>query len=730
MHFANVAFLRQLSRRKQQANLKPPSEKSDLPLPFSRRSFIESSNQREPQGIREDSLGSLHSQGHVDYDEAYSNSRLANVYYFHSLQKEQYVPIPPLAMNRAQIQRKLPTTFVHPSLFNPKSSIRLLHMDSSPDPDTSNDIYCSLKSAEPWINDMKYVCLSYCWGVPTDGKQIFVRSGDGNYQPMDVTDNLYNALQGLRASPISVLYWIDAICIDQTNVTERGEQVGLMRDIYNKAAGVVVWLGPSTERLTAAVRIISNISERFQDDTYTTPDSILSPLGLNLTEEDTAHLQSYTEFSYEEIAHFFSLPWFRRVWVLQEAFSQGNITVRLGPHTLPWGSVILAALWQAQFTRSHTATSTTEVGELGNHHFLPELWLGLLHTRMPRGLSMMELTSRARDFEATDPRDKVFALLGLANDIGPLETRPSGLVPDYAKHKIEVYADFARSIILKTRKLEVLSMVNGFSPQNEMQDFFSWMPNLDASVATIRGLGFPEKYDASCSKEVDVDITGSTNDVANSLRLLGFHIDEAQMVTDQALSFSRDLKLYLDVDSTDAVTELWRSYCAPHANGISQKHRLRQYIELLTAAGFALPTGLSAQPLGKVVPSRHVPSVVADFAAYWARLDPEFGDFDEANRSELREHAKHGDADQFGVLTGKACHERKFVLTSSGRMGLCPRETGAGDNIVILYGGSVPYVLRAMPSGDWKFIGECYIDGIMFGEARDLQETEEVFSII
>ena len=44
--------------------------------------------------------------------------------------------------------------------------------------------------------------------------------------------------------------WIDAICINQSNVAERELKVGLMRDIYQQAEGVVIWLGlrkPKTE---------------------------------------------------------------------------------------------------------------------------------------------------------------------------------------------------------------------------------------------------------------------------------------------------------------------------------------------------------------------------------------------------------------------------------------------------------------------------------------------------
>ncbi|KAI8938742.1 hypothetical protein NX059_004609 [Plenodomus lindquistii] len=676
----------------------------------------------------------LYNQDNVDGDNAnmQDNLSIANAHFFYDLNPDQVSLVASLAMDRRHPQSKpsTSTTFVYPGLLSSTNSIRLLQIEPASEVNNSDDIHCTLKSVEPWISDMHYECLSYCWGAQTGGKRIFIRAeGNDDYEPMEVTENLFGALKGLRNSLKPTLHWIDAICIDQTNDTERGEQVGLMKEIYSKASGVIVWLGPSTPRLAAAVDIMNDISRRFQHDTTISPGSIINPLGLSFTDEDTAHLQSYNEYSYEDVAHFFALPWFRRVWVLQEALAQTSITVRIGTRCLPWGSVILAALWQAQFTRSYTAKSTTDADGVGAHQFLPELWLGLLHTRMPRGLSMIELASRARDFKATDPRDKVFALLGLANDVGPLSTRPSGLIPDYSKTTVEVYTNFAKSIILKTRKLDVLSMVNTFPSHTGTQGFVSWMPNLDASVATIRGFGFPNKYNASYSTDIDTAITSSNANELHMLKLSGHIIDTAQTITEDMLFFTRDLKLYLG-HSTDAITHFWRTHIAPTTTPVSEKQRLNEYIELLTAAGFALPTEFPAQPLGKVVASRHVPSIIADFAAYWARRDPGFSDFSEDLARELREHAKRGDADQFGVLTGKACHERKFFITAAGRMGLCPLGTRVGDGVVVLYGGSVLYVLRAASDGEWRFVGECYVDGVMFGEARELKEREEVFCIV
>lgn len=625
--------------------------------------------------------------------------------------------------------------FIYPPLVNEKSSIRLLRIDHGPALDMTGEIYCHLVSLDSWINQVKYNCLSYCWGDTSLDKRIFVRTTDATYDPMYITQNLHNALQDLWGAPESTFYWIDAICIDQTDNAERGEQVRLMKQIFDNASGVIVLLGSSTARLSAAVDTVEEISKQFEEDTHMSPDMVVDPSGLQLTVTDIEKLKSYTNHAYGEVAHFFSLPWFRRVWVLQEAFSQTKISVRLGTRTLPWGSVILAALWQAQLTYKHTQvppSHDTSQGDRSRQYF-PELWLSLMHTRMPRGLTMIELTSRAREFEATDPRDKVFSLLGLANDLGPLETRPLGLVPDYTKSTTEVYANFARAIILKTGKLDVLSLVNTFQGQTTSQNVASWIPHLNAPVPTIRGLGFPTKYDASSSTNVRLELTGGKQERVFVLTLAGYCIDRVSFLTDNVMSFSRNFKVYTG-ENKDAVVDLWRAYMKPPVDSeIPEIKYLLQHLELITATGVALPTEFPVQPLGRVVPTRDAPSTLKDFAAYWARLDPDFIDFQATARAELQVLAKLGDADQFGVLAGKACHERKFFITANGRAGLCPRATQVGDEVVILYGGSVPYVLRkATTDGEWRFIGECYVNGVMFGETETSREKEEerVFDIV
>jgi hypothetical protein len=108
---------------------------------------------------------------------------------------------------------------------------------------TGPDIECRL--FQTWLNSdslISYEALSYTWGgnelsasIKLDGKTL------------NVTENLYLALQGLRSEEIDRTLWVDAVCIDQSNDQERGHQVSHLGHIYHHADQVVFYLGQPTD---------------------------------------------------------------------------------------------------------------------------------------------------------------------------------------------------------------------------------------------------------------------------------------------------------------------------------------------------------------------------------------------------------------------------------------------------------------------------------------------------
>ncbi|KAF2495046.1 HET-domain-containing protein, partial [Lophium mytilinum] len=100
-------------------------------------------------------------------------------------------------------------------------------------------ICCTLTHAA-LSNNLRYEALSYCWGDSSTKLSISC-----NGERLLVGESLYSALDHLRDSLQKPTLWIDAICINQTDIGERNSQVTLMRRIYSSCQRAVVWLGPA-----------------------------------------------------------------------------------------------------------------------------------------------------------------------------------------------------------------------------------------------------------------------------------------------------------------------------------------------------------------------------------------------------------------------------------------------------------------------------------------------------
>jgi hypothetical protein len=104
--------------------------------------------------------------------------------------------------------------------------------------------------------DSGYTALSYTWGRPTAEKPIII--DDCLHY---VTDNLEIALQSLRMENEDLVLWIDAICINQKDIAERNKHVKVMKEVYEQAKSVLIWLGPSADDSHLAMQTIRALNE-------------------------------------------------------------------------------------------------------------------------------------------------------------------------------------------------------------------------------------------------------------------------------------------------------------------------------------------------------------------------------------------------------------------------------------------------------------------------------------
>ena len=138
----------------------------------------------------------------------------------------------------------------------------------------------------------RYEALSYVWGNPRETLPIYV-----DKDQFLVTVNLHAALSRLRDHSFERIIWVDAICIDQNNPEEQGQQVQLMAKIYSNAYCVIVWLGKKAE------------------DT----DRALENIQLAADKELTKRPKK--EINQQAILSLLRQPWFQRIWVREQTLS-------------------------------------------------------------------------------------------------------------------------------------------------------------------------------------------------------------------------------------------------------------------------------------------------------------------------------------------------------------------------------------------------------------------------
>ncbi|ROV95429.1 hypothetical protein VMCG_08499 [Cytospora schulzeri] len=290
-----------------------------------------------------------------------------------------------------------------------------------------------------------YVALSYTWGEPSWTTQILV-----NGHRVVVQSNLEASLRQFARKAVMqtrLWIWIDAICINQADLAERQREVPRMRSIYKTAREIVVWLGEEADKSDLAIRLIRKMAESCQKDT-------IMLLGQDLR----AHPDLFGAGCWLGLALLMSRPYWRRVWIMQEiAMGNAATTFLCGREVATWSDFYDAIY---TFTNSHLDMVSRYV-EKGYRDAGASGIQGLNRNRItqltseqkiqatdPEHIhpSLMPLLDIARSSMATDPRDRVYGILGLM----PGAFREVIKV-DYTLPVTEVYTCFARSMITESK---------------------------------------------------------------------------------------------------------------------------------------------------------------------------------------------------------------------------------------------------------------------------------------
>ena len=628
---------------------------------------------------------------------------------------------------------------------NSVHEIRLLQLDSSPHKDDAVQgtlTHASLHDSSPPL----YTALSYFWGVKAT-KCITV-----NGHPIIASDELHAALQQLREEPAAETHgshevdagtphcvghanfpcnlWIDALCINQDDAVEKGQQVKLMHEIYTKATQVLVWLGPGTTETDSSMRAIAS----FGDVLLKAGIGRIQPAHLdrlrsweeNDGEDDLDNLltvkraiKAHFERILDGVRHNddaafpwcrgrLSVPWFSRVWVLQECALGQRVVFVCGRKRVEFDHLWAVAFFSKLFGNwfglhdawpSLSDASIARVEDISNA--LPTSTIGLrrLHLERPNDaqLSLKCLLCRANVLrfdgyraQATKPVDRVYALLALANDVTAVR-----VVPDYVSSCANAYMRTAQ-MLLQAGHLDILGLCRkrripdqaelpSWAPDWHAENFQPWM--LYREDAFFRASNdFPAQL--SFAELADRPVLSIFGVGLGAVARVGqvWSVGLGASITDhlqELLTMFKDLNKYA---------------------GESKRYSHEQKLDLIwrTPICDLIGDGEAKWPHRAPINSR---------LGFWATYTLAEGrpDWYFAHPEARLPHMSY-----IGRLL-RMQDARPFLLDTD-YIGMCPMEAKINDVVVIFLGGHVPYVLR--PNGDaWTLVGEAFTFGAMDGEA-------------
>lgn len=286
-----------------------------------------------------------------------------------------------------------------------------------------------------------YTALSYTWGDLSDTKRVYCGKAF-----VTVTTNLWIALRHFKLPKNSLIMWIDAICINQADLAERSSQVLLMPKIYPNARAVWCWLGEDD----------GTVKKTFDDlrlwaKAYNEPE-----LRLQLSGHFTSELRTSPE---NGLQAFLSRQWFTRAWTLQEAcqgaWQEEPTLLVCSSETIGWHQ-----FYMAFFTISTTLSSEDGAKVFGEGARYVGPMLELHAETRPEMYKLSKLMRLCQYRKASDPRDKIFSLLGLVARFG--RNYP---LPDYSHSVESVYPMYSRAMIEDDDCLDVL--VSAERPKGE-----------------------------------------------------------------------------------------------------------------------------------------------------------------------------------------------------------------------------------------------------------------------
>jgi hypothetical protein len=617
-------------------------------------------------------------------------------------------------------------------------------------PGTEEVLECKLRKISLDNSAESYTALSYTWGNPKIHREICC-----NNRQITITESLHSFLWRLRSPTETMTVWADAICINQRNPQERGQQVELMQYIYRRAKLTIADLGipemhPAANAFWAALyeherdfgmqygADVDSAFEYFESHDLPTADHPFWPL----------------------VVHSLLHPWFQRVWIIQE-FALSPEVKFLRYDNLASAEEVLKffKIWIALGRR---IMSYTEVPRIRRFERWAQAVENLRTVRQQVALNqkhtMLPLLLSSRACDATDKRDKVFALLGLASD-----TDHKGLAVDYTLRWEYIYRDAARVFLERENAIEIFVEAGAWSggTSTNPSGLPSWVPDWSVTYRQNRGFkcipsdcdlttwkwgkcvsGAAGNTEARIRFTSDVDVLmveGSVIDrvVATSSGRFDY-FDDSSSVPDQP-DDNHDCHLFAFEDSARAESRALSVY--PTGESVLEAYCKTLVFHSLMSEGDPgyMNTGELLESYAHFLKYRKLLNYEEQGTPTLGSILKEAMQLTLAGRSIFKYYPPEGPqatveeveaarkpAQKFINRFNEVSQSRTLCITQKGYMAMADHASN-GNLICIFKGARYPFVLHPdlISWNSYHLKGCCYIHGLMNGEALAFDDYEE-----
>ncbi|KAI3572033.1 heterokaryon incompatibility protein-domain-containing protein [Fusarium oxysporum f. sp. albedinis] len=590
----------------------------------------------------------------------------------------------------------------------------LLVLPNSCEQDHTN-VYCNLVrldlSATETLKPPRhpFIALSYVWGDTSPQKIIYI-----NGKKKEIGPRLHEALLHIRDKLAPVALWVDAICINQDDVSEKQREVLKMKRIYTECQAVLYWLGipenapsfhaqwgpESAEIFGEFGQVYDELCERGEEARY-------NPFRAweSLYKDQDPHLLFRLN---EALATMLFLPFWRRVWIAQEFVLARDGVFMWGTHT--FNMKVLEALAQLQDRVQPRSRYEIDFGQSSQAYTIT---LGAIAMRSKR-VSLLEALANTRYRLATWSHDYIYGMLGIA--------AAPGILPNYHKSKKEVFLEGFEIVISQETNLDVLSMCDrGWAKcsdpgsQPDADDWPTWLP--DWSFDTLKGnesrFEIPVRsllFDLQEYDPISFSACGYTTRVVSVL-------ENRKHVSIRGVDFDTVAQTVGGVNDSwrEIVKDLWNQYML---------HPMYDSLKYMKAVCMK-----TSQYGRNQVPAKEEFDRIFSEASNQGRMPQRSVNQDShLFRSEdddlITNHDFKYEAGRGGPVH-LMTNPSMYFITQRGLLGRGPVSTRPGDKVCVLFGGRVPFLLRPTETNLLQLVGETYIYGIMQGAAITVTQHQE-----